>query len=361
MKASDRESLWQRLCATGLAEGDMPAATAVSTPWYVRLMLGIAGWIGAWFFIGFLGTAFVLIFRHGAATIGLGALCCAGAYALFRMAREQDFVPQFGLAVSLAGQILVVAGLFNLMGEHFNARLYLLIAAFEIGLVVLIAHFVHRVWSTVAAAIALSLAIGDLGAYSVHGLAASAAAAVFAGIWLNEHVWVTRGALWRPVGYGVAFALLWFDGFTLAARALASADNVAGASAIAVWVGPAVAGAVLIYAVYRLLGQHDVSSSSPVGIAALAATSAVAILTIGAPGVAVSLLILIVGFAGGHRTLAGVGVAALLGYLFWFYYSLHATLLVKSAVLAATGLVLIASWAGVHVLVGDTDREGIHA
>lgn len=362
MNATSREALWQQLVDAGLTHGDMPAASSATTPWYVRLMLGVAGWIGAMFFVSFFASVVVLLFRNGATTMLLGAACCAGAYALFRIARGNDFVLQFGLAVSLAGQLLVVAGLFNLLGERFNATLYLLIAAFEIGLIVVIDNFVHRVWSTMAAAVALSLALADLGAYSVHGVAAGLAAAAFAAIWLNEHVWVRRGALWRPVGYGVAIALVWFDGFVLVGRAIASSGSDApAASVIASWIGAALAGGVLVYAVHRLLASYDVAPSSRIGAAALATTVVVALLTIGAPGVAASLLILIVAFAGGHRLLSGIGVVALLGYLSYFYYSLHVTLLAKSGVLTATGIALIAAWFGMRRLLDDGRREDLHA
>lgn len=362
MTAMDRELLWQRLLEAGLAHGDMPATAAATTPWYVRLMLGAAGWIGAVFFVSFLGGIFVLLFRSGAGTIVVGMTCCGGAYALFRLARDNDFVLQFGLAASLAGQLLVIVGLFNLMGEHFTASLYLLVAAFEVGLIVLIENFAHRVWSTMAAAIALSLALADLGAYNVHGAATGLAAAVFAAIWLNEHVWIRRGALWRPVGYGVAIALLWFDGFALVGRAVASSGGAAPAgAAIASWIGAGLSGAVLVYAVARLLASHDVAPSSRIGAAALATAGVVAVITIGAPGVAASLLILIVGFAVGQRVLQGIGVLALLGYLSYFYYSLHVTLLTKSAVLMGTGVVLIAAWFGMRQLLGDAAREDAHA
>jgi hypothetical protein len=361
MTAAEREQLWQRLRAAGLTEGEMPPTGEHATPWYIRAMLGIAGWIGAWFFIGFIGTALVLVFRSGAVTSAVGALCCATAYALFRVARERDFLPQFALAVSLSGQILVVTGLFTLLDGETGVAMYLAIAAFELVLIALIENFTHRVWCTLAAAVALSLALAEWSAYGIHGLAAGAIAATFAGIWLNEHKWVKQGSLWRPVGYGVAFALVWFDAFGLAAQAIGSAGGPSTIGSLAAWAGAVIAGLVFVLSIHRLLTQHDVAPASRVGRAALAAAGTVAVLTTGAPGVVVSLLILIIGFAGGHRTLFGLGVAALLGYLSWFYYSLHVTLLTKSLVLVATGVVLIAAWAAMRALVGEPDDEAAHA
>jgi len=63
----------------------------------------------------------------------------------------------------------------------------------------------------------------------------------------------------------------------------------------------------------------------------------------GAPGVSLALLWLVVGFAMRHRSLMGFGVLALLAYLMHFYYLLDSSLLHKSFVLGATGAWLLAS------------------
>jgi uncharacterized membrane protein len=56
----------------------------------------------------------------------------------------------------------------------------------------------------------------------------------------------------------------------------------------------------------------------------------------------------VVGFANGNRVLIGLGIAALVGYLSHYYYSLQATLLEKSVLLMCTGLVLLAARFALH-------------
>lgn len=357
---STRDDLWRRLSAAGIAYGDAPVASVAPTPWYVRAMLGIAGWFGACFLVAFVGAGFVALFSNGPGMILAGAIFCGGAFAVFRLARDNDFVSQFGLAVSLAGQIMVAIGLFNLLGDDFSVAFFLAVAVFEAVLAALFANFVHRVWSTAAAAAALGLALDRLGAES---LASGAAAVAFTAIWLNESAWVRRGAMWRPVGYGITLALLWFDAMLLAGQAISSIGADAPVvSTVLPWIGPALVGLVLVYTVMRLLINGGIAPSSRIGAAALGASIAVAFVTIGAPGVATSVLILIVGFAIGNRTLFGIGVMALLGYLAHFYYALHMTLLAKSAVLVATGAILLLAWAGMRWLLGDVAHpEDAHA
>ncbi len=345
-----RDDLWGRLSASGIVQGDAPAASITPTPWYVRAMLGVAGWIGAWFLVAFVGAGFVALFNTGPALIAAGAMLCASAYVIFRLAPDNDFASQFGLAVSLSGQIMVAIGMFDLLGEDFNVAFFLAVAVFEAVLAATCTNFVLRVWSTAASAVALGLALPDDAA----ALAAGAAAAGFTAIWLNEPSWVQRAAIWRPVGWGIALALLWFDGMLSAGRALSAfRDDASAASPLVPWLGPALVGLVLVYAVLRLLHTSGVGATSRIGAAALGAAAAVAVVTVGAPGVATSTLILLIGFAIGNRALFGLGVLALLGYLAHFYYALHMTLLAKSAVLVATGVVLLLAWAGMRWLLVD--------
>jgi uncharacterized membrane protein len=163
--------------------------------------------------------------------------------------------------------------------------------------------------------------------------------------------------LWRPVGYGLVFALL-LPYWAMFGQLLAP-DRVAILIPGIQWLRPIVTAGLLVFVVYRIL-TTDGSASSRVQSAALAAAGIIALVTLRAPGVASSLIILLVGFAGGNRALTGLGIAGMLGYLSYFYYSLQATLLTKSMVLVATGLVLIGFWAAMRYLLG-TKKEAVRA
>jgi len=353
-----RDELWRQLAASGLVQGDGPPPSNPPPPWYVRTMLGVAGWIGALFLIAFVATGLIGIFQNATGLLLTGAAGSAVAYAVFRVLSANDFAAQFALALSVAGQALFILGLFNTMGERFDAPFYLAVMAYEILLVALFANFVHRVGSTAAAAVAWSLAAPRVGL----GVMSGATALAFALIWLNETRWITKGTLWRPIGYGVALSMLWFDGVLLSGgHAVLSADAVSIWAATR-WIGPALTSTVFVYAVARLLAAHGLLASSHTGKTALAASVVIGLVTLGAPGVASALLILIVAFAGGHRALLGIGALALLGYLGYSYYSLHATLLVKSAAIVASGAALIGVWAGMRVVLGrDADGTDTYA
>jgi hypothetical protein len=125
--------LWEGLRSEALVEGERPEARPPVSPWYVRAMLGVAGWIGALFLLGFLGSALAFLFDDSGFALAIGVGCCAGAFALFRFFAAKDFAEQFALAVSLVGQVLLIVG-FNAFLEAGSPSFYLAIAAAEAGL-----------------------------------------------------------------------------------------------------------------------------------------------------------------------------------------------------------------------------------
>ena len=351
--------LWARLEAQGLVTGERPEPDRAGSPWFVRVMLGIAGWIGALFLLLFVGAGFAFVMDNGAAALILGAACCGGAYALFRAFDGQDFAEQFGLAVSLAGQIMLIIGLADFF-EPEDPLLYLAIAATQAALAWSVPQFLHRVLTSAGAAVAISLAIHQL---SLHGLAPPLLCAGLAFIWLEPKYWAAGGRLWRPAGYGLVLALLIVETFRLA-----GGQEWFGAGAEAPgWfalhgplIGRGLTALVLLWAAVDLARREGFAPGSRVGMAAAGAAILFGLLSLEMPGLASALLVLLLGFAAGTRLLTALGVLSLLGFVSHFYYSLHATLLEKSGLLAITGLLLLAACLLLRRGAHDAGTKGPH-
>ncbi len=342
MSAAGTQALWDRLRAAALVDGDLPPPAAARAPWYVRVMLGAAGWIGALFMIGFLAAGFEFVFRSAPVTFAVGAAVCAGAAVLFRAHPDGNFTGQFGLAVSLAGQALMVYALARLFERSFSAAA-LAVALQQALLFVLVPNFVHRVWTSWTAAYAAAYALGNAG---LQAFAPAAVTFAFLWPWLAEFDHPRRGELLRAAGYGLALAAVQtavMHGSLWSALLVGHAGRQAIGGVALSWTGNLAAGLVLIWAVLRLLKREGVGLDAPHGRIALAGALLLALISLKAPGVGPAAAILVVGFANGNRVLAGLGIFALLGYLSHYYYALHATLLEKSALLAAAGLVLLAA------------------
>lgn len=358
MTAPDRQGLWERLREAGLVEGDAPAPSAARAPWFVRVMLGIAGWIGALFLLGFVGVGFAFVMQNAGVSIAAGALVCAGAALLLRAGAQSDFMNQFGLAVSLAGQALMGMGLLRLFGYSSNAAA-LAIALQQALLFALVPNFVHRVWTSWTAAYAVVYLLGKLG---LQAFAPAAVSLAFLWPWLAEFDHPRRGELLRAAGYGLALAAVQ----TLAMHGSLLLEWMHGLGAPGRfsgelrWLGNLASGLVLVWAVLRLLKREGVGLGEPHARIALAGAVVLTLISLRAPGVGPAAAILIIGYANGNRVLAGLGVIALLGYLSHYYYALHATLLEKSAFLAGAGLALLAARAALR-LWWPQGKEAEHA
>ena len=324
-------ALLQELRSRGMVTDDARTAApqaraAADRPWYIGLLLGVSGWIAGLFLLGFVALLFQPN-RPPEAAIA-GAVLLAAAWGLFKADRDgagagssQGFVAQFALALSIAGQCLLLFA----MNEH--ARDLGPIAASALGLQLVLAlvmpNPLHRTLSTFFATIAWALTVR----FSLFGepefwrgdRAVAASLAQSLGGWLlawlpvgaglalllrNEPGWMARG--WQPVARPVLTGLIVGLGF---ATVVSQPFDSFG------WFG---AGPV----------QQSWLALWPM-LSALAALGGIA-----------------AAFALRSRALMGAGAVAVLLHISHFYYELGTSLLLKSLLMLVMGgaLVLAARW-----------------
>lgn len=368
-KPASANDLWSLLSQAGLVQGEAPQGDAAQahTPWFVRAMLGIAGWIGALFLLVFVASGLYFIIKSATASFLVGITACALSAWLMRVRTGGDFATQFGLALSLAGQGLVLFALgTGLEPSPRNFALYM--ALFQALLFFTHANVIHRVWCALTCAAGLYLAMaGSAWMPYASGLLSLACA----WIWLNELRLAKHGELFRPGGFGLALALMLISGILpffgggWIWRTMQGAGEVDPTQwVVHYWLGAAFNGAVLLWTVSRLLAREDIRTASVPGLRALFGTLLIALAALKTPGLDAAVLILLLGFANGNRVVAGLGVLALLSCLSAFYYSLASTLMQKSALMAATGLALLAlrqlqrSWWPTAGIGGRPPHEG---
>jgi hypothetical protein len=341
MNSRSPEQLWDQLTEEHLVSGEMGPLPDAHSPWFVRFMLGFAGWFGALFMLSFVGAAMAFIIRSSSASIIAGALICVVAAVIFRFSQEKDFVVQFGLATSFAGQALFIFGIMQIFKWE-NGFSYVCVTIFEVVLAAFVANEIHRAATAFAAAVSLSLVLWW---YGVPYLAPALVTAAMAVVWMHEFAWADRGPIFRPIGYSLALAALYCNGVLimhgyswLLERRAISIPELARLSS---WTGVLAIGAVFLYAVFRLLGREGLGIKERQAQAALIAAAAIAIVSYKAPGIATGLIIVLLGYANANRVLTGLGIFSLIVYLSLYYYQLQSTLLVKSGSLMITGSVLL--------------------
>ena len=331
--------LWSRLAAAGLAAGDMPVVEEAHTPWYVRVMLGAAGVIAAAFLLAFVGTIFPIVIKNDAASVVAGLLLIGVAYGLLTAGPRSDFVAMFALAVSLAGQALLAFGIFTMFKGR-GTMPYAVLALVEAALALVIPNFIHRVVTAYAAALAFNYACYAAGIWY---LPAGVLGAALAASWLCETRLAKFHSVAEPIGYGLTLAFIQIEGAPLFRHAIGIHSGSRLMAQDSAWAGEALVAAALVATVWVLIRRAGWQSASPRALLALGAALTLGAASFNAPGIAGGLMIVVLGFANGNRVLTGLGIAALLFYVSAYYYLLQETLLFKSGVLLATGVVLLAA------------------
>jgi len=96
----------------GLIGADAPPAPdAADRPWFVSLLMGIAGWVAGLFVLVFLGI--MLDLNGSTSMLAIGVALLGVAWVLYLVGRGAVFVDQLALALSIAGQLAITAFLFK--------------------------------------------------------------------------------------------------------------------------------------------------------------------------------------------------------------------------------------------------------
>lgn len=332
--------VWSELRNADLVQGPAPEPGESESPWFVKALLAFSGWLAAAFLLGFLGAGFEIFAAHGGVALVVGTAMIAGAYTLLR-APGNPFVEHLALAISLAGQALLLYGLFEVIGDA-DTVTWLLAALVQAILAVVMPNFIHRVLSSFFASLSLAMAMADM---RFPHLVAPLLLAASAWLWLNEFRYPGQMHKTRPIAYGLVLSVSLVSG--LALFGVVTFGAIIGGdwpgSPTQRWVGELLTGAVLLYTAWRILRDLGHRVAEPSSIAVLLGSLAVAGLSMEAAGVTTGMTVLLLGFFGSNRVLTGLGIASLLFYISSYYYLTDTTLMEKAQILFAIGIALLAT------------------
>ncbi len=322
---------------------DLAPALAAATPWYLTALMGLGGWVAALFLLGFLLLAvssapppFFLV---------AGLFLCGAAVGL-RFASGHPFVGQLCLAGSMAGAALVI-GAAGSMAKSVAAGAGAAIVL-EVGLVVL---YPDRFRRTLSAAVAG-------GAFAVLMARTEQAAAMDIGIsllaWAAGGWWLARSSIERtdfhvlhtPVGRGLTLSTL----ATLLVLLMAPVAGLGHKRLLLGWLTGVGLTLGLVALVALLL--HEQAAAQAKRAMVLGATLALGLVTLQTPGVAAAAAVLVLALRHRDAVLLVMGAGFLSAFGVAYYYNLQVTLLVKSAALLGSGVLLLAAR---HVLLVGED------
>jgi hypothetical protein len=311
-------------------------------PWWLMLLQALAAWFASLLIVS---AAVLPAVGLGMAGRGVaGAVLCVAAIVLFR--RGSLFTDQMGLALSLAGQGLLVWA----AGGHFDSDAYRQMAgagALVTGAMLLPqASSLHRVVCALFLSLELGVLIGAGPGCEVFG-AVLMAVAVLSCVTRMRWAAHPRGGLVGAVMLASGLSALALPAVLAMARGEAWAGALFGRAGFGGHMPWLAGGAALV--LFALLGHLLRAASllpSPQAVFRLRITAGgMALLWVlvfhGAPGLIVAAGVFAAAFHAGQRTLVRFALLAVVLYVGEFYYLLDASLLHKSALLALGGAALL--------------------
>lgn len=322
-----------------------PVHDAESSPWYVKLLVGIAAWISA-LFLGMFFAAAGLIDDWQTMFIW-GSIVSATALATKWLARHSIFWGQLAFALILAGQGLLLVG--TGVRTEDPTMVALVAIGLELLLFVLYPDTLHRMLSLLAIVGALLFLAYDQELTNYLSVLVGLCALGTVVAWQAEYRLVAgRLHPFRvPLTYGFALAL--FGTCLLPLFAITEM--------IIWWPATAILALLLLYVAHQVLRELDITLGSAVGLWVLVAVALLLIPAYETPGILAALLVLILSWWRSNGLMSGLAAAFLLFFLSVYYYNLDLTLDEKSYILAGTGVVLLAARVALHRIIGAPATE----
>lgn len=327
--------LHTRLVRCGALDAD--ATPSHGLPWWLQLLQTAAAWLAAILVVGgFLG-AFLSAAESGGTMIMLGVAVLFGALAILR--QPASFIRQTGVPLSLAGQLMIAGGLLMLnQAENWNSMLWLC-AALAAALTWPSAPSLHRV---LCACVALGCALVALDDTVLRSALLLLCASTAVALLLLRVRWADKRhapllRAWLHACAATALLGTWVNDYALVGFGFYMEEGDAlPLQAFRVLAGLA---CLLPIATTAWLAWRE---QVPFRAAGLLAMLTLSVTAWWIPGAAVALALLLAAWQACDRPWSALAALALIAFVSLFYYHLAVTLLFKSALLAAAGLVLLA-------------------
>lgn len=349
--------LWQQLQQAGLVSGPLPApADQQQQAFFLRLLLGLSGWLSAVFFTGFISVFFINVFSTIGSIWMVGLLLCLLSVVLSHRTYGSILLQQFVFACSLAGQAqIVLAVLDNSQNQQLAAATALLLAMLLFFLIRLRSH---RSLSAFLACAALFILLRQQA--WLYAFPALCAAVVW--LWLQQMRLHQSPNLLQPAASGLTLAvwlaIYWALLINSSFMGWWNLEPKQWQSQL--WIAAALSSMVCFAFAWQLIGQSI--QQAKLRYLALLVSLAVSLLNLKMLGLAPLCLLLTIGIAHTQTRLIWFNLCCLAAYLMLYYYSLNHTLLYKSIVLSFSGALLLMLYVVLnHFLRQQTDQANSHA
>ncbi|WP_367106669.1 DUF4401 domain-containing protein [uncultured Psychrobacter sp.] len=337
---------------TGLIDTDANfdrVTPSIDTPWYLQLFFGFSGMLASLLFVGFL----TLILEQtgtldsSVALFITSAILSAAGWFMFskKHIHQSSFWNTLAFTISAAGQLYAAFALFSSeMNTPLDTWLWLL---FQVLMTVIMPNIVYRLVSTI---IALGCAVYLFSYYQIPEIILGFLVLIMTLANVQRYGIIQRlPASWRSSALDLGQALTYASAGLLAifsvyvVKAESSRDFVSYVFIYNYLFSQALLVLTSLYATYLILQRYNVLLFSKTSFIVICAVVILGVISLYAAGFLAISLIIIIATANSQRVLLGFGVFAFVSYVFWYYYQLDTSLLIKSAsmLIIGTSLLLI--------------------
>ena len=339
-------------------------------PWFIQILFGLSGIVASLFLIAFLSLLLFGIdgFDSVIALLITGLVLSAAGFVLFRnkQSRDNTFISSLALAISSAGQAYIAFALFdNNLSHPIDVWLFLIVQA------VMTVIMPNRIYRLLGSIMTLGLTVYLLNYYHLPEVSLGLLALITTGSNLSRYSLLQRiPSKWRAdvfdiikaIGYASALMLLCVSVYFIAAEHSHSLATYYGDTfRYNYYLAQVLLTLASLYAAYLILKRYDVKLLSAAGLFIGGAIVLLGIISIYVSGLLATSLIIVIAIANSQRVLLGLGITALVSYIFWYYYQLDTSLLIKSLSMLIVGLtMLMGRWLLIkryfaNSLINDTD------
>lgn len=321
------------------------------SPWFLQLFLGISGLLSGLFLIGFFVLLLSATLEQTHMQLIIGTLLIAVSFFLFHTnnRRRHTFLSSLAFAVSIPGQSFLGFALFDpALDAPLGVWLLLLI---QVALTALIPNFIHRLLSSF---VAFGCLVYLLSFYNATEVSAGLIALITCVISLKRYdilqrvptSWhATVSAISRAVAYAGALMLLSISVYYIAAEFGHNIDQYSGRFSFHYPLAQGLLVLASLYAAYLILKRYQVKLLSPAGLIIVFAITDLGLMSVYVSGLLAASLVIVIAMANSQRVLMGLGIFALVGYVFWYYYQLDTSLLLKAGSMLLVGIgILVIRW-----------------
>lgn len=309
-----QQSLAEALISRQLLAPDATPLTQLeqARPWYVSGVLGVAGWLAGCFALAFM--AAWLDLKHATPIAAVGVVLLAAALGVYRIERDNPFLGQLALALSIAGQAAMVWAVSELTKS--SAQVTGFATLLQLAVLWLMPNRFAKTLAALFACIAWALTMRST--------------------WVGDFSFRNT-----PASFMQALACWWTAWIPLlvAAQSLITQEVRWVGRGLQRWARPALTGVLASLAVTTWLTDPFMGS----GFLESRASSWMAVWPL--LSMLVALFAAYCAFRLRHRALLGLAACGVLLHVGHFYYLLSTTLLIKACVMMLLGAtLLITAW-----------------